>query len=138
VISAAGLSIEPDRHRILLEGREFWTWCAYDVLGIFGALAASGKAYSVSPATGAALEVAFAGGRPEATDLVLFRPQDRPGCCSNAYEEWCPNSNFFEEAEYARRWTDEHSVSGNVLGLTEATELAARSWMQLSAGLEAK
>ena len=32
VVGSAGLSVRPDRHEIEVEGREFWTWCAYDSL----------------------------------------------------------------------------------------------------------
>jgi hypothetical protein len=35
VIGSAGLSVVADRHQIDFEGRRFWTWCAYDILGIF-------------------------------------------------------------------------------------------------------
>jgi hypothetical protein len=49
VVGSAGLSVVPDRHEIKIEGRRFWTWCAYDILGIFGALQASGRASSPDP-----------------------------------------------------------------------------------------
>ena len=52
VIGSAGLSVIPDQHQIELDGRRFWTWCAYDILGIFGALGASGRALSPSPGAG--------------------------------------------------------------------------------------
>jgi Alkylmercury lyase len=139
VVGAAGLSVAPDRHRIVLEGRQFWTWCAFDAVGIFGALEAGGRAYSASPATGAGLEVVFKGGRPVGTDLVLFLPQEGPGsCCSNAYEEWCPNSNFFEDAAVALRWTAKRGLIGTVLGIAEATELGARSWGPVVHGRDAR
>ncbi len=44
IVGSAGLSVVPDRHEIEIEGRRFWTWCAYDILGIFGALQATGRA----------------------------------------------------------------------------------------------
>jgi hypothetical protein len=53
VIRSAGLSVVADRHQIDLEGRRFSTWCAYDIIGIFGALRATGSAVSRSPVTGA-------------------------------------------------------------------------------------
>ncbi len=34
VVGSGGLSVIPDRHEIVLDGRRFWTWCAYDILGI--------------------------------------------------------------------------------------------------------
>jgi alkylmercury lyase len=132
VIGSAGLSVEPDRHRIELHGRTFWTWCAYDVVGIFGALRATGTAYSSSPVSAVPLEVVFRDGRPDPTGVVLFRPdQALMDCCPNVYHQWCPNSNFFEGVEMARRWAREHGLTGAVLGLAEATELGAQSWAPL-------
>src|SRR5207253_9570981 len=49
VVGSAGLSVSKDRHVIELDGRRFWTWCSYDIFGIFGALEASGTALSPSP-----------------------------------------------------------------------------------------
>jgi alkylmercury lyase len=129
VVGAVGLSVAPDRHEIELGGRRLWTWCAYDVVGIFGALGASGAARSSSPLTGAALEVAFRDGRPEPTGVVLFRPQvEEMGRCASVYEEWCPNSNFFESAEAARQWARARGVSGAVHDLARATAMGAREW----------
>jgi len=88
VVGSAGLSIIPDRHEIELDGRRFWTWCAYDILGIFGALGASGRAFSPSPG-GPVIELRFARGRPLDNHAVLFRPDEElMTCCENVYEEW--------------------------------------------------
>lgn len=136
VVGAAGLSIGPDRHRIDIGDRTFWTWCAYDVLGIFGALRASGEASSASPHSGESLEVHFRHGRPEPTTLVVFRPDDDfMSCCANVYEEWCGNSNFFESREAASAWSKAHGLSGPVLGLAEAAVLATAYWEPLADGL---
>ena len=99
VVGSAGLSVVPDRHRIELDGRVFWTWCAYDILGIFGAYRGTGTAFSCSPAAGATIKARFHDGRPNADGVVLFRPSDSyAACCTNFYEEWCPNSNMFERS----------------------------------------
>src|SRR5437879_1259109 len=75
VVGSAGLSVVTDRHEIELDGRRFWTWCAYDILGIFGALGASGRALSPSPVAGT-IEVDFERGRPVNSEAVLFRPDE--------------------------------------------------------------
>jgi len=107
VAGSAGLSVGPDRHRIEIGGRTFWTWCAYDVVGIFGALRAGGEAHSTSPASGGAIEVRFNGGQPLPSPVVLFRPDDGyRNCCDNVYEEWCAKSNFFEDEGVARTWSN--------------------------------
>jgi len=136
VVGAAGLSIGPDRHRIELGRRTFWTWCAYDILGIFGGLRADGTAHSSSPATGESLEVRFRHGRPEPTSLVLFRPDDDyKSCCANVYEDWCPNSNFFESREAASVWAAARGIPGRVMDMAEAADLATANWEPLAGGL---
>lgn len=136
IVGAAGLSIGPDRHRIELGGRTFWTWCAYDILGIVGALGADGTARSTSPHNGGSVEGRFRQGRPEATSLVLFRPDDGyMSCCANVYEDWCPNSNFFESREAASTWAAARGIPGQVMDLAEAADLATTNWEPLAEGL---
>jgi alkylmercury lyase len=136
IVGAAGLSVGPDRHSIEFGAHTFWTWCAYDILGIFGALQADGTAHSASPHSGESLEIHFRQGRPELTSLVLFRPDDGyMSCCANVYEDWCPNSNFFESREAASAWAAARSLPGRVLDLAEAADLATRTWEPLAGGL---
>ncbi len=129
VVGSAGLSVVPDRHEIELDGRRFWTWCAYDILGIFGALGSRGQALSPSPPDGDQIVVDFAGGRPQKNDAVLFRPDEElTSCCENVYEEWCPNSNLFASPELATRWADQHGMRGRIFDLDEASDVATKDW----------
>jgi len=131
VVGSAGLSITPDRHAIELNGRKFWTWCAYDILGIFGALGASGRALSPSPG-GHTIEVQFQQGRAVDIHAVLFRPDEElMSCCENVYEEWCPNSNLFVTAKEAKTWAEERGMRGRVLDLDEASDLGTKDWADL-------
>jgi alkylmercury lyase len=133
VIGSAGLSVVADRHQIDFEGRRFWTWCAYDILGIFGVLRATGTAASQSPATAAPITIRFRDGRPEAAAVMLFRPSDSLAeSCTSVYEEWCPNSNFFEDAASARAWSASHKLDGRVLSLDEASDLATAEWLSVT------
>ena len=131
VTGSAGLSVTMDRHEIDLDGRQFWTWCAYDILGIFGALGANGRALSPSP-EGQTIEVQFERGRPLNSNAVLFRPDDElMSCCENVYEEWCPNSNLFADAERAKTWADIRGINGRVMDLAEASKLGADDWAEV-------
>jgi alkylmercury lyase len=133
VIGSAGLSVVADRHQIDFGGRWFWTWCAYDILGIFGALRATGSAVSRSPATAASITLRFHDGRPEAAGVVLFRPSDSyAATCTSIYEEWCPNSNFFEDADSARAWSATQGLEGRILTLEEASNLATDEWLPVT------
>jgi alkylmercury lyase len=122
------LSIHPDRHQIELDGRRFWTWCAYDILGIFAALRATGP-----PPRTPKLEILFRDGQPEPAPLVLFLPDDDfAACCTSMYDQWCPNSNFFRTAQAASDWATAHGVTGSVLTLPDAAELGAKRWRPLT------
>ncbi len=54
---------------------------------------------------------------------------------ANVYEEWCPNSNFFEDLIAREAWSQAHAMPGQLLPLVEASALAAREWDALTAGL---
>jgi alkylmercury lyase len=128
VVGSAGLSVTKDRHEIELEGRHFWTWCAYDILGIFGALKASGRALTPSP-DGRTLEIRFERGRPVDSDAVLFLPDvELMSSCENVYAEWCPNSNMFSDAQHATEWADARGMQGGIMSLADASSLGAIGW----------
>ncbi len=136
VVGSAGLSVIPDRHEIHLAGRTFWTWCAYDILGIFGALRANGTARSPSPPDRTLIELQFHDGRPQDGETVVFRPADElMSNCDNVYEEWCPNSNLFSSRKLAEAWASGYKLGGRVLGLEEASVLAANEWQDVTRGL---
>lgn len=132
VVGAGGLSVTTDRHAITLAGRRFWTWCAYDILGIFGATRLGGHAVSPCPEGGAPIEIRFRRGRPEPVEAVLFLPdEDLMAACENVYEQWCATSNFFRTRAAASSWASAHAVRGAVLALDEAATIAASDWAGL-------
>jgi alkylmercury lyase len=132
VVGSGGLSVVPDRHEIEIDGRRFWTWCAYDILGIFGVTGATGRAMSPGPPGGRPIVLHFTLGRPDKHDAVLFRPDENlMTSCENVYEQWCPNSNLFTSRELAEAWVDQHGVRGRVLDLDEASDLATKAWNDL-------
>jgi hypothetical protein len=64
--------VTPTQHELLIDGKHRWTWCAYDAVGILGALEADGRVHSRSPRSGTLIELEFRGGRPDATEAVVF------------------------------------------------------------------
>jgi hypothetical protein len=125
VVGSRGLSIESTRHELELPQGSRFTWCAYDTLGIFGALAVSGKIRSQTPFE-QPIELEVVDGRPVAANgVVLFFPQRQ---VTSVVEEWCPLANFFLDAEAARAWADANDVEGLVLTLEEASERGTADW----------
>ena len=133
IVGSRGLSIEPTRHELELpEGRRF-TWCAYDTLGIFGALAVSGKIRSRTPLE-QPIELEVMDGHPRAANgAVLFFPHRE---VASVVDEWCPLANFFLDAQAAYRWAQANEVEGQVLTLEEASERGTAEWLDCSSGRE--
>jgi len=99
VVGSAGLSVAPAAHDLWPGSRRFWTWCAYDIVGIVGTLEADARSLSRSPASGLEIELRFAAGRAPAGLVVLFLPDD--GGSVRTVDDWCANANFFEDREAA-------------------------------------
>jgi hypothetical protein len=129
VVGSAGLSVVPSRHQLTVEGVRFWTWCAWDAVGILAALGAFGQVLSRDPRTGHPLEVVFRRGRPDATAAVIFMVE--LPAVGSAYDEWCPLVNLFESDASARDWAEASGVAGSVLTVAEAASRGARTWAPL-------
>jgi hypothetical protein len=125
VVGSRGLSIEPTRHELELDGARRFTWCAYDTVGIFGALGATGTIRSRTPLD-EPVELQVVAGRPAGVDgVVLFFPHRQ---VSSVVEEWCPLANFFLDEQAALAWARRQAIDGEVLTLAEASERGAAEW----------
>jgi hypothetical protein len=129
VLGSAGLSVTPAAHELRLGSRRFWTWCAYDVVGIVGTLQADARSLSRSPATGADIRLEFAAGRPPAGAVALFFPSDRGSVRTIA--DWCSNANFFENRDLAVSWSAQRKLEGEVIDLDEARRRGLPHWGRL-------
>lgn len=126
LVGSCGLSVVPSRHELQTGGQRFWTWCAYDAVGILGALRADGTVRSISAATGRPPEVTFRQGWPETDTIVIVMP-DASGC-DNLVEEWCPQVNFVEDEQTARSWLRSNAQVAEVVPITEASRRGASAW----------
>ena len=125
----AGLSLSPTKHEISIDGTRFWTWCALDVLGIFGALEASGFARSSDPSSGENIELQFIDGVAQEMNFVVFLPDLSNGasvCC-----DWCPNTNFFVSRSSAENWARENAAKGAVITVANLVPVAREAWSRL-------
>jgi alkylmercury lyase len=143
VVGSVGLSVEPSRHELYVGDQQFWTWCAYDAVGILGALGVSGRVLSKSPLTGTPIDVRFHTGSPESSDVVLFMPDffhslsegtpsPEPGV--SVFDDWCPQINLFENRSASLAWAERHRVPGQTLSLAEAAARGAAHWQPMVPG----
>jgi hypothetical protein len=125
LLGSHGLSVTPTRHELTVDGTRRWTWCAYDAVGILGALAADGQVRSRSPHSGTPIELGFHGGRPAATEAVVFLAE---GPCRSVIDDWCPLVNLFEDDQAATAWARQHGIAGAARPVAQATRLGTAAW----------
>lgn len=126
LIGIAGLTIEPTRHKVEINGTTRWTWCALDAIGILGALEADGIVHSKDPRRGDEVRIAFTDGEPDG-DATLFILGGYDG--DNTVEEWCPLVNFFSSRQDAEEWVQRQGLKGDIVSVTEIASQAADIWL---------
>jgi alkylmercury lyase len=125
LLGSHGLSVVPTRHELMVDGKRYWTWCAYDAVGILGALEADGRVRSRSPHSGRLIELDFHGGQPDATEAVVFLAE---GPCRSVIDDWCPLVNLFEDDQAATAWARQHGIAGTARPVAQATHAGAAAW----------
>ena len=125
LLGSHGLSVMPTHHELVIDGRRRWTWCAYDAVGILGALEADGQVRSRSPHSGTLIELTFDAGQPAATEAVVFMAEEP---CRSVIDDWCPLVNLFEHDQAAAAWARRHGISGAARPVAQATQLGAAAW----------
>jgi len=125
LVGIAGLTIEPTRHRLDVNGKERWTWCALDAMGILGALRSDGTVFSDDPSTGEEIEIHFSAGKPDG-DAAIFILGGYADV--NVKDAWCPMVNFFTSLQAAKTWVELQNLDGDVVSAARIAEEAAEVW----------
>ncbi len=125
LLGIAGLTVEPGRHQLDIDGTIRWTWCALDAVGILGALEADGTVRSTDPRTGDPVEIRFKAGKPEG-DTTLFILGGYDG--GNVIEDWCPLVNFFATRDAAEAWVEAEGLEGDIVTVAQIATDATNMW----------
>jgi alkylmercury lyase len=136
VVAAAGLSLVPARqHRLTLRGRQFWTWCAFDAIGIPAGLGENAIAETTCQQCGTAVQVEFRQGqivRASHADARIWDAQRMEGK-GTAGPPHCALMNLFCSAEHLADWRTAHpGEQGRIRTLAEVSELGRAEWGALS------
>lgn len=130
VLAVGGLSIAPAAHDLLMDGRAFWTWCAFDGIGIPAALGLDALARTRCGHCGTRLDIPIAGGAPPADSPVVGW---LPGqSCTNVQLDFCPAANLFCTPQHLANWrTRAGDPPGQSATLTGLAELGAQVWAEM-------
>ena len=132
VVAAHGLSLVPARqHRLTMGDRQFWTWCAIDVIGIPAGRATDAVAETTCHLCGTPVRVDLHAGEIAHSSHLAARIWDAqrlPGRGS-AGPPHCALMNLFCSAEHLEDWLAAHpGESGRVRTLGEVAEIGRAEW----------
>lgn len=131
VVGCHGLSVIPTKHHLSINGKNLFTWCAIDAVGIAAALELEAKIVSKCFQCNEAIEIDMANGeilncsQKDARIWVVEADLNRPivGCT-------CPQINFFCSEEHFNKWYKNQN-KGKLLSLAEAVKLGKCWWADI-------
>lgn len=125
VTGAAGLSLDHGPHALTIGVHRFRTWCAYDALGIAGALTADATIETQCGWCGSGLRLPVRSGRPQGmrTERLWLAPGG-----ADLRAEFCEPTVLLCSADHAALCSADHDGQGEVLMLSAAAERGAFEW----------
>ena len=131
VVGIAGLTLEPTRHRLVLDGQSLHTWCAIDAVGIPAALSLDAHVTTSCAHCGAQLTVDIDRGEPPSQSS--FRGWLPPTDCKDVRADLCPLANLFCSLAHLEQWLDgAGDPSGEAADLARFAELGRQAWGDLA------
>ena len=126
VIGFWGLTIRPMAHRLLVDDRVLYAWCAWDTLFLPELIGKPAQVKSTCPTTGDAISLSVDGNQvtgvaPDST-VLSFLHRDHP-FDANAIATFCRYVHFFADRGAAEQWTSEHDGTF-VISLADGAEIA--------------
>jgi alkylmercury lyase len=132
VVGFGGLTVTPMHHRLEVDGRSLWTWCAWDTLFIPEILGSPARIGSPDPETGEVVRLVVTPREIESAEppsavvsFLLPGARDFDTTAANLMAKFCHFVFFFASRASGERWVNEHP--GTFLySLDEAFTLAQR------------
>lgn len=133
IVAFGGLSLTPTPHSFRVDGRELFTWCAWDTLFLPALLDAPAEIRSRCQVTGVPVAVDVDPARirrAEPGPLWVTFPDPAGTTTADIVGSFCCNVHFVAGQDAANQWVSKHP-SGFVLDLVEAHTLGMRATASL-------
>jgi alkylmercury lyase len=126
VIGFWGLSIRPMPHRITVNERTLYAWCAWNTLFLPELLDATAEIESTCPTTGQRINLTVEGrevtSRHPAETVLSFLHREQP-FDADTITTFCHDVHFFANPEAAAKWTSQHEGTF-MLSLADGSAIA--------------
>jgi alkylmercury lyase len=125
LLGVYGLTLKPTQHRLTLRGSTYFTWCAFDIVGIPAALGES--AVIVSECANCRLVVSFSmtNGEPPPLPIVISWLSER---CDSIREQFCPTVNFYCDSTHYETAVKVGAAPDACLTLERASAMGRENW----------
>lgn len=132
------LSLHPTPHRLYVNGRTLYAWCALDTLFLPALIGQAAEVESICPATGISIQLTITptgvtAVQPSSTALSIVVPGVSSVCktCQDGEiaRTVCYAMHFFSARDVAAQWLSPHSDVA-VLTLEEAWQLVHAVWIE--------
>lgn len=125
-VVGAGLSLQPTPHKLSVDDRLLYAWCALDALMYPPLLEMKVQVESPCAATGTPVRVRVSAAgvddvAPAAAVVSVVRPDDE----LSVRQGFCSEVHFFASAQVAAPWLNRHP-HGRLLSVTDAYQLGQR------------
>jgi alkylmercury lyase len=111
VVAFQGLSVVEAPHRLRVDGRTLYTWCAWDTLFLPELLASPAEIESACPTTGAKVTLHVGPDGPadlSPAEAVMSFIDSGESPAEDVVESFCRFVHFFASPEAAEQWTERH------------------------------
>ena len=130
VVGAAGLSLVTGPHHLTLGDAPFRTWCAYDSLGIAGALATDAQVETACGQCGTTISLAFWAGVPDRSGPELLWLAEGG---TDLRGSFCTPTVLLCGEDHGVAWSLAHGGHGELLDLAEGARRGATEWARCAA-----
>lgn len=120
-----GLTLKATEHRLTLRGKTFFTWCAFDIVGIPAALGESTEIASACPQCHSPVRFAMTDGEPPALPLVVSWLSKS---CDSIRDQFCPTVNFYCDQNHYEDALRAGQAPDGFLTLQQAAEMGRENW----------
>ena len=131
IVGMRGLTVRPTRNRLMLNGCELHTWCAYDLVGITAALAADARIDTSCGHCDKPIEVDIRKGEPIGHETVVGWLPCRTG--GRVIDDFCPFAHLFCEEQHLTAWREGMGdIDGEIGNLVQLAEQGRKDWADVA------
>lgn len=125
LLGVYGLTLKPMQHRLSLRGSTYFTWCAFDIVGIPAALGESAKIASECAHCRSVIAFSMTDGEPPPLPIVISWLSER---CDSIRDQFCPAVNFYCDQAHYEDALQAGKAPRAFLTLQQAAEMGRENW----------